>query len=112
MLGQLDDLAFRDASDLVQVQTAAAFNVLGLFCRTKESVRNHRERDDGRACHRSDKLPVCEQRFQLAISNVAESLQNSTRALSNICMLAADEKTTPAFPRFIGVYFTETVAGQ
>jgi hypothetical protein len=64
MLGQLNDLPFRDAPDLIQVEAPPAFHVLGLFRRAKKSISDHQDRREGSAAHGENKFPVCEQSFQ------------------------------------------------
>src|SRR5580692_6153284 len=89
MFGQLDDLPFRDAPNLIQVQTAPALRVLGLFRRTKKSVGDHSKCNNRRARHGKDKLPVREQRFQLAISKDAKKLRSDAGTQSATFTLAA-----------------------
>jgi hypothetical protein len=41
MLDQLHDLPFRNSPDLIEVQTAAAFDLQGIFSRTEKSINDH-----------------------------------------------------------------------
>jgi hypothetical protein len=71
VLSQLNDLPLRNAPNLIQMQTAPALHILGLFRGPKESVRDHGDRYNGSSRHRQYKFPVCKQRFQRAFSNDA-----------------------------------------
>jgi hypothetical protein len=52
MRNELDDLAFRDAPDLIQMQAAPALNFLGIFRRAKKSVGDHGDSSNGSTTHR------------------------------------------------------------
>jgi hypothetical protein len=55
---EFNDLAFRYAADLIQVQAALAFDFLGIFRGTKKSVRNHQDGRNRGATHHEDKFPI------------------------------------------------------
>jgi hypothetical protein len=71
MFGELDDLPFRDAPDLIQVEAPPALNILGLFRRVKERVGDHHDRCNGSTGHGENHFPIREQSFQLKISIAA-----------------------------------------
>ena len=64
VLGQLDDLPFGDAANLIEMQAALALGFIGIDGRTEKSVGDHGERGDRRTPHSQHKLPFSEQCFQ------------------------------------------------
>ena len=58
MRDKFDDLAFRDAADLIQVQAALAFDFLGIFHRTKKSVGDHGDSGNRGATHGEKEFPI------------------------------------------------------
>src|SRR4029077_16906103 len=85
MLGQFDDLALRDATDLIQVETTPALGVFRFFRRSKKGVGYHGDGCNSGASHGENKFPVCEKRSQLASSNVTNELWSDPRARMGRC---------------------------
>src|ERR1700675_4230971 len=77
MLGELDDLAFGNTADLIEMKTALAFRVLGLDGGTEKSIGEQDDGGDGGTSHGEHKSPISEQRFQRADS-AKTLLENET----------------------------------
>jgi hypothetical protein len=58
MRNKLHDLAFRNASDLIQMQAALALNLLRIFRRAKKGVSNHGHCGNGCTTHRHNEFPI------------------------------------------------------
>jgi hypothetical protein len=55
---EFNNLAFRDATDLIQVQATFPLDVFGFFRRTKKRIRNHPDGGYGGATHREHEFPI------------------------------------------------------
>src|SRR5437762_14193048 len=74
MLRQVDDLTFRDASNLIQVQTPLAFSFFRVSRRPKESVENDANAGEGGQGESKYSFRVGKQIFQRADSQATVKL--------------------------------------
>jgi hypothetical protein len=112
MLGQFDDLPFRDTPDLIQVQAPPAFGVLGLFPWAKKGISDHQDRREGGPAHGENNFPVLEQGSQLAISNDRNEFWSNGQARGGTAKLTSSRIKPSSVNRPTVVYLTETEAGQ
>jgi hypothetical protein len=104
-------LPFRNAPNLIQVETPPSLNVLGLFCGTKERIRDHQDRCNAGTGHGENNFPVREQSFQLKISLAANELWRDACQHISTLKLTTHKKNAVYRDRPTGLYFTETAAG-
>ena len=64
VLDKLNDLAFGNSANLIQVQAAFAFCFIGVDRGAKKGVGDHSDGGDCRGSHAEQKLPVLEESVQ------------------------------------------------
>jgi hypothetical protein len=69
MLDDIDDLAFGDATDLIELKTAFALEVFWRLGWTKECIRNHRDSGDRGSNHSHGNFQIGEYEKQQANSH-------------------------------------------
>ena len=87
VFGEFDHLAFGDATNLIEVQTAAAFSFFRIDCRAKKGIGDHRDCGECCAGDGGESFPISEQALQrsdpreLSLGKTAERKQQSLRNL-------------------------------
>src|SRR5580704_6314660 len=64
-LGEVDDLAFGNAANVIEMETAFAFSFFGIDAGTHEREDDQTNRENGSHAQSEDQLPIGEQFFQL-----------------------------------------------
>jgi hypothetical protein len=80
MLDDVDDLAFGDAADLIELKAAFALDVFGWFSGAKESVGNHRYGCDGGNAHPERYFQIGEYEKQRRLLRLTESSRTFSMA--------------------------------
>ena len=80
MCGKLDHLTLGDAADLIEVQTALAFNRFFVLNGTSKGVKNHKDGGNGGATHREYEFRIRRQDNQ---RDGSVNLSGPVRALAS-----------------------------
>src|SRR5215510_5461921 len=96
MLDQINNLAFGDTANLIEMKAALLFLLFGIQRRAEKRIDNHGDGGDGRPGHSEDKFPIGEQSFQGSNSKCESWLANLARRLRYCAAL--DGLLRPAMP--------------